>query len=212
MTYRALTRLALRHAVGGAFIAAAALPAAAQVTTGSAAGETARTMAPATPTLREPVSEMFTPAKIAGVASVSNMSEIQPSQLALTKAQNPQVRQFAQRMIDEHMRLEAGMQAMLSQKGVAPEHNGHSYQKQQNLGPMLRELNAASGRDFDRLYMSHQVASHMSTLHALDTTLIPQATDPQMKAMLQQQVRPAVAQHYQQALQLRDQVAQGNAR
>jgi predicted outer membrane protein len=47
----------------------------------------------------------------------------------------------------------------------------------------------------------------MSTLHALDTTLIPQATDPEMKAMLQQQARPAVAMHYQEALKLRDQVA-----
>jgi putative membrane protein len=193
-------------------VVAAAAPAAAQVTTGSAGGEVARSPMPAgmvMPTLREPVAEMFTPAKIAGVASVSNMSEIQPSQLALTKAQHPLVRQYAQRMIDEHTKLESGMQAMLKQKGLAPEHNGHSYQKQQNLGPMMRELQAASGRDFDRLYMSHQVASHMSTLHALDTTLIPQATDPAMKAMLQQQARPAVAQHYQEALRLRDQVAQG---
>lgn len=96
---------------------------------------------------------------------------------------------------------------MLKQKGVTPEHNAYSYQMQQNLGPMMRELGAASGQDFDRLYMSHQVASHMSTLHALDTSLIPNAKDPQMKAMLQQQARPAVAQHYAQALALRDAVA-----
>ena len=202
-----------RFIITAALVAAAAAPAAAQVTS-SSNGEVAPAApaAAAAPVLREPVAEMFTPPKIAGVASVSNMSEIQPSQLALTKAQHPQVRRFAQRMIDEHTRLESSMQAMLRQKGVTPEHNGHSYQLQQNLGPMLRELNAASGRDFDRLYMSHQVGSHMSTLHALDTTLIPQATDAQMKMMLQQQVRPAVAQHYQEALQLRDQVARGNGR
>ncbi len=192
----------------GALAAAllAAAPAAAQVTS-SAGGEVARPAAPAAPVLREPVAEMFTDAKVAGVASVSNMSEIQPSQLALTKAQNAGVRQFAQRMIDEHVRLEQAMQAMLKQKGVAPEHNGYSYQVHQNLGPMLRELSAASGRDFDRLYMSHQVGSHMQTLHALDTSLIPQAKDPQMKAMLQQQVRPAVADHYARAVALRDAVA-----
>lgn len=212
-----VSSVVVRGLVVAAF-AAAALPAAAQVT-GSSGGTTAGAPAAGAPTagataaaasmpaLREPVAEMYTPAKIAGVASVSNMSEIQPSQLALTKTQNAQVRQFAQRMIDDHTKLESAMQAMLKQKNVTPEHNGFSYQQQQNLGPMLQELNAASGRDFDRLYMSHQVASHMATLHALDTTLIPQATDPEMKAMLQQQVRPAVAQHYQQALQLRDQVA-----
>jgi putative membrane protein len=176
--------------------------------TGSAAGSMSRAALPA-PVLREPVAEMYTDAKIAGVGSVSNMSEIHPSQVALSKAQHPQVRAFAQRMIDEHMRLEVAMQAMLKQKGVAAEHNGYSYQVHQNLGPMLAQLNAASGREFDRLYMDHQVGSHMMTLNALDTTLIPQAKDPQMKAMLQRQVRPAVADHLKQAQLLRDQVAQG---
>jgi putative membrane protein len=201
--FTAFTTLAA-GALGAALFAAA--PAAAQATS-SAGGEVARPAAPAAPVLREPVAEMFTDAKVAGVASVSNMSEIQPSQLALSKAQRPEVRQYAQRMITEHTRLEQAMQAMLGQKGVAPEHNGYSYQMHQNLGPLLRELSAASGRDFDRLYMSHQVASHQSTLHALDTSLIPQAKDPQMKTMLQQQVRPAVAEHYTRALALRDAVA-----
>ena len=196
-----------RFILTAALVAAAAAPAAAQVTSSSNGEVAPAAPVAAAPVLREPVAEMFTDAKIAGVASVSNMSEIQPSQLALTKAQNAGVRQFAQRMIDEHVRLEQAMQAMLKQKGVTPEHNGYSYQVHQNLGPMLRELNAASGRDFDRLYMSHQVGSHMATLHALDTSLIPQAKDPQMKAMLQQQVRPAVADHYARALALRDSVA-----
>lgn len=66
-------------------------------------------MAAGTPALREPVAEMFTDAKIAATASVSNVSEIQPSQLALQKSQSADVRQFAQRMVDEHTRLEQGM-------------------------------------------------------------------------------------------------------
>jgi putative membrane protein len=156
------------------------------------------------PALREPVAEMFSDPKIAAVGSVSNMSEIVPSQVALQKAQSPSVRQFAQRMIAEHQRVEQQMQQLLQQKGVTPEHNAYSYQMEQNLQPMMRELNAASGADFDKLYMQHQIASHMSTLHALDTSLIPNARDPQMKTMLQQQVRPAVAEHYAQARRIAD--------
>lgn len=212
MSYRPTAHPAARRlAAAAAFLAAAAAPAAAQQPmTGMAGGEAARATMPA-PVLREPPAEMFTDPKVAGVASVSNMSEIHPSQVALTKAQHPQVRAYAQRMIDEHVKLEVAMQAMLKQKGLAAEHNGYSYQVHQNLGPMLQQLNAASGRDFDRLYMDHQVGSHMMTLNALDTTLIPQTKDPQMKAMLQRQVRPAVADHLKQAQVLRDQVAQGAA-
>jgi putative membrane protein len=200
-----------RFILTAALVAAAAAPAAAQVTSSSNGEVAPAAPVAAAPVLREPVAEMFTDAKIAGVASVSNMSEIQPSQLALSKAQHPDVRRYAQRMIDEHTKLEAAMQTMLKQKGVAPEHNGYSYQVQQNLVPTMRQLNAVSGRDFDRLYMDHQVGSHLMTLNGLDTSLIPQAKDPQMKAMLQQQVRPAVAMHLTEAQALRDAVARGGA-
>lgn len=168
--------------------------------------------ASARPVLREPVAEMYTDAKIAAVASTSNLSEIVPSQLALQKAQSPQVRQYAQRMITDHQRLEQQMQQMLKAKGVTPEHNGYSYQLEQNLQPMMRELQAASGAEFDKLYMMHQVGSHMSTLHALDTSLIPNARDPQMKAMLQQQARPAVAAHYAEGRRLHEAVVHGASR
>jgi putative membrane protein len=195
-----------RLAAGAALVATAAAGAGAQTPTPAPAPAPGQTMtanatgAPAgRPALREPVAEMFSDAKIAAVASTSNMSEILPSQLALQKAQSPQVRQFAQRMIAEHQQLEQQMQQMLQQKGVAPEHNAYSYQLERNLQPMMRELQAASGTQFDRLYMLHQVSSHMSTLHALDTSLIPNARDPQMKTMLTQQARPAVAAHYAEA-------------
>jgi len=203
-------RFTTAHRIGlAAALFTAAASAGAQTTSGqgTTAQTTAAGMPAGSPALREPVAEMYTEAKIAAVGSVSNMSEIQPSQLALQRAQNPQVRQFAQQMIPDHTRLEQQMRQMLRQKGVTPEHNAYSYQMQQNLQPMMRELGAASGAAFDKLYMNHQISSHMSTLHALDTSLIPQARDPQMKAMLQQQVRPAVAMHFAEAQRLRDAVA-----
>ena len=153
--------------------------------------------------------EMFTDATIAATASVSNQSEIVPSQLALQRAQDPQVRDFAQRMAQEHTRLETQMQQLLQQKGVAPMHNAFSYQLDQNLQPMMRELESASGTQFDLLYMDHQVASHMTTLHALETSLIPNARDAEMRTMLQNEVLPTVRQHYQEAIRLRTEISGG---
>ena len=105
------------------------------------------------------------------------------------------------------------MQTMLRAKGITPEHNGFSYQLQANLRPMMQQLQAArTPAEFDRLFMSHHVSSHMNTLNALDTSLIPNARDPEMQAMLRNVVRPAVADHYVRAVALRDAVAQGGAR
>ena len=148
----------------------------------------------------------FTDPNVAATASASNQSEIQPSQLALQKSQHEGVRAYAQRMIDDHGRFETQMQALLQQKSIAPEHNAFSQQLQQMLPPTLQALQAADGAAFDRLFMEHMVMSHQATLNALDKALIPSATDPQLKSMLQDQVRPAVAQHLEQAQQLQQQV------
>ena len=157
----------------------------------------------------ESPAEMFTDAKIAAVGSASNQSEIQTSQVALERAQHGQVKQYAQRMIAEHQKVEQQMLQLAQAKGVTPEDNAFSYQLKQNLPPMLQELRGKSGREFDKSYMLHQIGSHMTTLHALDTSLIPNARDPQLKTMLQQQVRPAVAAHYVEAQRLLDQVMRG---
>ena len=151
--------------------------------------------------------EMFTDTKIAAVASASNQDEIQTSQVAVERAQDAQVKAYAQRMITEHTQLEQQQQQLLQQKGLAPQENALSLQLKRNLQPTLDSLRAKSGHDFDTEYVLHQISAHGTTLKTLDTSLIPQARDAEMKAMLSQRVRPAVAQHLAEAKRLHDALA-----
>jgi putative membrane protein len=146
--------------------------------------------------------DAFNDPNVAASASSSNMDEIQTSQLAVQRAQNPQVREFAQMMVSQHGTFEQEMQAMLSSKGMAPMDNAFSGTLKRHLPPTLQMLQSMSGAQFDMAYMLHQVGAHELTLHALDTTLIPSTTDPDMRAMLQDRVRPAVAEHLQRAMQI----------
>lgn len=171
-----------------------------------AAGQPGQSMHAGHGAMPSPEGVTFTDPSIAATASASNQGEIQPSQLALQKSQHEGVRAYAQRMIDDHGRFETQMQALLQQKSIAPEPNAFSQQLQQMLPPTLQALQAASGAAFDRLFIEHMVMSHQTTLDALDKALIPSATDPQLKTMLQDTVRPAVAQHLEQAQQLQQQV------
>ncbi len=154
---------------------------------------------------------MFADPKIAAVSSASNQDEIQTSQLAVQKATNAQVRQFAEMMVREHGTLEQQAQAMLAQKGMAPVDNALSLQKKRNLQEMLTMLRSLEGERFDREYVLHQIGSHMMTLHTLDTSLIPQADDPQLKSMLQQQVRPRVVAHLEQIKQIEQSLKSGGS-
>lgn len=166
----------------------------------------AAALAPLPPNPADSPEAMFADPRIAATASRSNFSEIEPSRLALTQASMPAVRQYAQMMVDEHTALESQMRAMLAAKNVTPVDNGFSLQLYRNLPPTLEMLRARTGLAFDESFMAHMVTSHMTTLHTLDTSLIPEANDPEMKAMLQNVVRPKVAAHLEQAKALHHQV------
>lgn len=148
-----------------------------------------------------PVAGEVTDANIAAVASASNQDEIGSSRVALEKGENAQVKQFAQRMVDDHSRMEQEMQALLQSKGIAPQDNPQSTQMKQAAQSAIQAMQAMSGRQLDSAYVAHQVQAHQATLQALETTLIPNARDPQMKAMLEK-ARPAVAQHLADAQKL----------
>jgi putative membrane protein len=89
-------------------------------------------------------------------AAIANMAEIQLGQLAASNAQNPQVKQFAQMMVDEHtkaldeLRTAAGSTSLPSALD----------KKHQKLHDKLSKLQGAA---FDRAYMDAMVDAHKDT-------------------------------------------------
>ncbi|MCF8495722.1 MAG: DUF4142 domain-containing protein [Alphaproteobacteria bacterium] len=98
-------------------------------------------------------------------ASAGNQFEILSSQLALDKSQNPKVREFAQKMIQDHGMTGDKMKAALmeAKKDMTIQEPG------KNLAPqhqkILDSLEAtAAGPDFDAQYIEAQVNAHNETL------------------------------------------------
>lgn len=141
-----------------------------------------------------PVTAM-TDANVAAVAHASNVDEIQTSQVAMQRSRNAQVRQFAQQMITEHQAADQQMRQMLQAKGMTIQPDASA----QATAATVSNLGRRTGMDFDRAYMMHQVQAHRWTLTTLDRTLIPSASDPELKALLSTRVRPAVAMHLETA-------------
>jgi putative membrane protein len=146
-----------------------------------------------------PASGTMTDANVAAIASAANQDEIQTSQAALQKGESAEVKKFARMMIDEHTRADQEAMQLLQAKGLAPQDNAESTRMKQMTQTELQRMSAMNGAAFDAAYMAHQVTAHDATLKALDGMLIPNATDPQMKAMLTDKVRPAVARHLEEA-------------
>lgn len=92
-------------------------------------------------------------------ASIGNQFEIQSSQLALEKSQNDDIRQFAQRMIDDHTKAAQDLNSAVAsaRDPDVPAPDTQLDRKHQNL---LDKLNQASGSDFDKQYVKDQVKAH----------------------------------------------------
>ena len=88
-------------------------------------------------------------------ATVANMAEIQLGQLAVKQAQDPQVKQFAQMMVDEHTKALEQLRSAASSQGLQVASELDS--KHQKLNDKLSKL---QGSEFDRAYMDAMVDAH----------------------------------------------------
>ena len=129
-------------------------------------------------------------------AGASDQFEIQSSQIALTKAQRPEVRAFAQTMIDHHAATTRALMAAARASGITP--------PAPTLMPMQREmieaLQQAPAASFDQLYVSQQIPAHEMAL-ALHRTYAAQGDAPELQTTARAAV-PIVERHLAQARQL----------
>lgn len=137
---------------------------------------------------------------ISATVMAANTGEIQEGQLALTKSQNTAVREFAQRMVTEHTQLNQMFQRLQGDIG-APTSNTLSQQLMTTAEQTTQALQQMQGADFDRAYISNQVAIHEWLLRTLDEALIPGARDSDLERELRTE-REWVAAHLEHARQV----------
>ena len=109
-------------------------------------------------------------------AADGNMAEVMTSQMALKKAGNGEVKQVAQRMIQEHGQAQNDLMQLAQGKGVSlPPTVGPTHQI------VSAALGKSSGGKFDQMYMGAQVEDHENTI-ALFQQEIASGQDTDVKA------------------------------
>ena len=102
-----------------------------------------------------PVDRMFV-----GKAMQGSMAEVQLGQLTLQKSNNPQVKEFAQRMIDDHTKLNEQMKPVAQQLGVTvPDQISKGDRK------TMAKLQGLSGSAYDQAYIKDMVKDHKQDLN-----------------------------------------------
>lgn len=137
-----------------------------------------------------------TQAAALGTLSAVNSGEINAGRLALTQASDAATKRYAQRMIDEHTRNNQQV-AKWTADASAPPARAKMEEGKKTLA-MLQPMKAAA---FDKAYLQAMVRDHQGALQALDTTLIPAATDAPVASFLRT-TRGHVADHLKEAQDL----------
>ena len=141
-------------------------------------------------------------ANIAAMVLASNNTDISYARLVPSRAQRDDVKKFAERMLTDHIGVNALVTQLLAKLDLAPEDNAISLDMRDesaNKRDIMREL---SGFAFDSTYMENEVAYHQKFLASIDNQMLPAARNAELRSLLAA-VRPAVAAHLAHAEQVR---------
>jgi putative membrane protein len=149
-------------------------------------------------------------------------AEVELGKMAAERASNPEVKRFAQMMVDDHTKAGTELKAIATKYGVQPMPKVDD--KHQDL---MERLSKLRGAQFDREYIDAMVDDHQNAVDSLqsrvdstaplkdkitdpakaDTAVVPEKTDNAPKAAVNEwaaMTLPTVRQHLEAAKRLDD--------
>ena len=148
-------------------------------------------------------------AQIAAIVVTANQVDVDAGQLAASKSANAEVRKFAEVMVNDHISVNKAATDLVTRLGVVPEDNPTAQTLKAGGEKNVASLKKLEATAFDRAYVDHEVAYHQQVIDALDGTLIPGATNADLKALLVK-VRPAFLAHLEHAKHLQSSLGTGH--
>ncbi len=139
-----------------------------------------------------------TDAQIASIVVTANQVDIDAGKVAKSMASHADVKKFADQMITDHTGVNKSAVDLVTKLKVTPEDNPTSKSLKAGGDKNIANLKTLKGAAFDKAYIDQEVAYHQAVIDAVDKTLIPGATNAELKALLVK-VRPAFVAHLEHA-------------
>lgn len=123
--------------------------------------------------------------QIAHIAYTAGQLDIEAAKQALSKSTNKDVRAFAEGMVSDHPTVNDKALGLVKKLKVTPEDNDTSRALTKQAAEKRAALAKLDGAEFDKAYIANEVAYHKTVNGALETTLIPSASNPELQSLLQ---------------------------
>ena len=137
-------------------------------------------------------------------AAMGGLMEVELGRVATQQASSAAVKQFGQRMVDDHSAANTELTSLATSKGVTlPTALDEKNQEH------VTKMSAMSGADFDRAYMKMMVSDHNKDVSEFEKEST-KGTDPDLKAFASKTL-PTLQEHLQMAKSAESSVGGGNS-
>jgi putative membrane protein len=133
-------------------------------------------------------------------AADGGMAEVEMGKLAVEKASSPDVKNFGQRMVDDHSKANDELKQVASQKGITLPSAPSAKHKAK-----MDKMSKLSGAAFDKAYMDDMVADHKKDVGEFQKEA-SSGKDPDVKAFASKTL-PTLQDHLKMAQETHGKVA-----
>jgi putative membrane protein len=137
-----------------------------------------------TPVAADAQSAKPTDPQIAHIAYTAGNIDVKAGELAVKKTKSKEVLEFAKDMVRDHKAVNEKALALVKKLNVTPQDNDISKSLVKNAKEKEAALSKLEGKAFDKAYIDNEVAYHKAVNAALKDTLIPSASNAELKDLL----------------------------
>jgi len=134
----------------------------------------------------------------------ANLTEVAAGKAAQSKAQSPDVKDFAQKMVTDHGKMAEELKSLAKKKDVSAPQDADM----KDMAKM-KLMERKSGAEFDKEFMEHMVKDHEKDIQDAEN-IAAKAKDAEFKAAVQKAI-PTMRQHLELAQRLSKSAAAGSS-
>ncbi|MDB4915565.1 MAG: hypothetical protein JWM95_3209 [Gemmatimonadetes bacterium] len=139
---------------------------------------------------------------IVAIFDAANTWDIETGNIAATKGSTAEIREFGKMLSHDHTMVRQQGRDLAKKLGVTPT-APKDFAMAKDHAAAVKKLETASGKDFDRAFLAHEIAYHKAVLDAVTTTLLPALHNQEVKDLVTK-VGPAFQAHMMAAQQKLD--------
>jgi len=137
-------------------------------------------------------------------ASEADLAEINLGRLASQRASNKDVKEFGQKMVEDHGKSSKELLAIVNKKGIKA-----ATQMSKKHEAAMAELSRLQGAEFDKHYMKHMVMGHGHAVKLFEDES-NNGSDADIKAFASKTL-PVIQEHHRMAKSIADKVQSGGS-